>query len=73
MSSDPVAIIAIAVAVAVAGFIAVTIRRAATKRETKTASAGLETHVHKQCLSCGWEGMVSKYHKKCSNCGDKLI
>jgi hypothetical protein len=73
MSSDPIAMIAIAVAVVVVGFLAVTIWRAAAKGETKTASDGLETHVRKQCLSCGWEGMVSKYHKKCSKCGDKLI
>lgn len=46
---------------------------AAGKGEKEPPSDGMETHVHKQCLSCGWEGMVSKYHKKCSNCGDKLI
>lgn len=71
--TDPVAIIAIAVGVVVICFIAVTIRRAAGKGGEKPAAAGLETHVRKQCLSCGWEGMVSKYHKKCSNCGDKLV
>lgn len=73
MSSDPVALIAIAVGVLVICFIAVTVFRAATKEDKKPSAAGLETHVHKECLSCGWEGMVSKYHKKCSNCGDKLI
>jgi hypothetical protein len=31
------------------------------------------SHVHKECASCGWEGMVSKYHKKCSNCGTELV
>lgn len=31
-----------------------------------------DTHVHKECAECGWEGMVSKYHKKCANCGADL-
>lgn len=34
---------------------------------------GPETHLHKECPSCGWKGMVSKYHKKCSNCGAQLV
>jgi hypothetical protein len=41
-------------------------------RRKKKVPEALETHVRKQCASCGWEGSVSKYHKKCSNCGETL-
>jgi hypothetical protein len=32
-----------------------------------------QTHVHKECTGCGWEGSVSKFHRKCPNCGDALV
>ena len=29
--------------------------------------------VYKECPSCGWKGVVSKYHRKCSKCGTELV
>lgn len=42
-------------------------------RRDENKSVASETHLHKECSSCGWEGMVSKYHRKCSKCGAELL
>jgi hypothetical protein len=67
MSTTSMLMIALAVAVVLLVTAALIILRGKNK-----APKELETHVHKQCASCGWEGSVSKYHKKCSNCGETL-
>lgn len=53
-------------------FLVVTLFRALSRGAKAEQQAGSETHMHKQCAMCGWEGMVSKFHKKCSNCGSEL-
>ncbi|AFM26242.1 hypothetical protein Desti_3594 [Desulfomonile tiedjei DSM 6799] len=53
-------------------FLGVTLFRALFKGAAVEQHAGSETHIHKECAMCGWEGTVSKFHKKCSNCGSEL-
>jgi predicted nucleic acid binding AN1-type Zn finger protein len=53
-------------------FLVVTVFRALSKDTKAEQHGGSETHMHKECAMCGWEGTVSKFHKKCSNCGTEL-
>jgi hypothetical protein len=71
MSLDAITIVGVIIAVAGGFYIARTIV-SAVKGSGKGSGTGLETHVHKECASCGWSGTVSKYVKKCSNCGASL-
>jgi hypothetical protein len=71
MSFDAITVIGVVIALAVALYVVKTII-SAVKGPEKKSGTGLETHVHKECASCGWSGTVSKYVKKCSNCGESL-
>jgi hypothetical protein len=66
-------LVIVGLAVVLILFIAGTILRAMSKGSKKEPEDALETHVMKECASCGWKGKVSKYHKRCSGCGEELF
>lgn len=71
MGYDPITLVGLVIAVVVLLYVVKTIL-AAVRAPRKDAKSGLETHMFKECASCGWSGTVSKYVKKCSNCGASL-
>ena len=67
MGTATVVGIAVALAIVIVGLMMILSRRGCTKAPQSSA------HEHKECLSCGWSGQVSKFHRKCPNCGDTIV
>jgi hypothetical protein len=70
MEAQTATAIAVGVGIAVAGVVGAAVYRWIFRDRREVAETS--THIRKECLSCGWQGLVSKFHKKCPNCGDEI-
>ncbi len=70
MEGEITTAVAVGLAIVVVVVLAIALYRLFFKVRREVAET--PTHIRKECLSCGWQGLVSKFHSKCPNCGDGI-